>query len=152
LNDGRYIGDPNTEIKRINNEILSIDTITDAINTYIERGYQQVVDEISDQLSSLSTCVSSYYWNEISDSNESHKEELFSSYDESLDKFNEIGDKILEISASYDELKTDPKYYEYYLTDYDDYSTYTTNRPYLIEKLAIFANSCENEHGILWRY
>lgn len=140
LNDGRLIGDPINEIDRLNSEILSIDTITDAINTYVERGYQQQVTTIEEQLSDLTCFVSSYYWSEISNANDSFKEEITSQYDKLLDDAHTIGDALIDISSSYESLKNNPKYYKYYISSYNEP---VNPPPFFIEKLQTFSNSCD---------
>lgn len=157
--DSYYIGDPYNEISSREDHILSVQQIHNGVDTYIENGYAQDVGTFEDQLKDLSIWVSSdYFWNEISTANEDLKEQVVEQICSDLDQAQQISQTFNEISSSYEELKSNPKY-SFYLKNnikrhYAELPVKSDDlKPYFIEKLHNFKTSVENNiDGILWQY
>lgn len=152
--DPFYIGDPHNEISALENDILSVDKIIDGINIYIEKGYPQGISSTIDQISHLCTWVSSdYFWNEISTANESTKDEVIDQLCADLDHFNETSEKLSEISSTYEDFKTNPKY-KYYLgiSAFRPYEELPSDQAYFIEKVRNLKLSTQDSSGIIWEH
>lgn len=145
LHDGRWIGDPYEEISALEASKLSIQQIHETIDEYIANGeYEQTLSTIAYQFNDLSTQVSAYYCEQISNANESTKESLQDEYEKNLDEALQIDESFRELSSSYEDLKKNPDY-QYYLSSYVD-----SDSKYFIEKIHDFNNAICNT--IDWRY
>lgn len=140
-----YIGKPSNEIASLENSILSVKSIIDGIDTYVQRGFQDTAGTTEDQLSALSVFVNEYFFNEISSANASLEDEVNSYIDESTSTAEDISDKLAQTSAQYEQLKSNPKY-EPYLTAYLE-----KRNAYFADKLQNFMLSVSSSSRVRWK-
>lgn len=140
-----YVGDTYSEISSRQNYIAGITTITDEIDKYVSRGYPQATGNIMDQLSSLSSFVSSYFDGEIHSTNDDIRQSTIDQKDSDLEEVMDFANKMNEISSSYEALKANPNY-QNYISLYKENDSDT----HFINKLSTFALSVTNENGFSW--
>ena len=141
-----YVGDTYSEISSRQNYISGTTTITDEIDKYVSRGYPQATGSIMDQLSSLSSFVSSYFDAEIQSTNDDVRQATIDQKDSDLEEAMDFANKMNEISSSYEALKANPNYKNYI----GSYIEKTGSDAYFANKLSTFALSVADANGFSW--
>lgn len=150
MRDGRWIGDPSYVIKRLQENVLSVNQIYEDVNKYIDGGYTSIQGAIDEQIDDLQRWIGDvFYYNEISNANEELRDSTFETYDANLDNIEKVADAFEKISADYESLKANEKYEPYYYHVYEEkYIELGADDCYFYDKLSNFMESCEN--GFVW--
>lgn len=150
MRDGRWIGDPSYVIKRLQENVLSVNQIYEDVKKYIDSGYTSIQGAIDEQIDDLQRWIGDvFYYNEISNANEELRDGTFETYDANLENIEKVAAVFEKISADYESLKANEKYEPYYYHVYEEkYIELGTDDCYFYDKLSNFMESCEN--GFVW--
>lgn len=110
----KFIGEPAIEAPNIQDTILSVQTMKEKLDFYSGEGFQQLPGTLQHQLNDLTTFISGYYIDQISNTNSEAAQSASDQIADGLEQLQSISQSLDEISSSYYSLLNNDRYKSYF--------------------------------------